>query len=306
MELRHVRYFIAVAEELNFNRAAERLNIAQPPLSQQIRKLEEELDILLFYRTKQKVQLTDGGKTFLKHAYQILREVDISIKNARRASHGQTGQLSIGFTGTLTYDIFPRILKSFREKYPSVNVIPRQLTTTDQVKALEDKKIDVGIVCTPIESTVLDFKAVHQQPFIAVLPATHPLASSTTPCDVGDLAKESFIMTPRKSGPGYYDRFINICYESGFSPNITQEAHELQNLISLVASGMGVALVPSSMKNLQIKGALYKEIINNNCSVETTFVCRKDTNSQVVNSFFHIVEDILSSLKDEKNNFQEK
>lgn len=293
MELRHLKYFVTVAEELHFSKAATRLNIAQPPLSQQIRKLEEELGVSLFYRTKHKVQLTDAGKAFLGHAYQILNQVEVACDTARRADRGETGQLVIGFTGTVMYDIFPKILQNYRTRYPFVNVIPHQLATTDQVQALMNKKIHVGALCTPVESTSLEIKVVHHQPFILALPETHPLASTNAPCHVYKLAEESFIMTPRKVGSGYYDRIINICYRAGFSPNVTQEAHELQTVISLVAAGMGVALVPSSTKNIHIKGVVFKEITETDVTVETAFVCRRDESSHVVASFLTMVEEFL-------------
>lgn len=290
LELRHLRYFIAVAEELHFGRAANRLNMAQPPLSQQIRQLEDELSVPLFYRTKHHVQLTDAGRAFLEHAYQILEQVRTASDTARRVHRGETGQLHIGFTGTVMYDIFPQILHSYRAKYPFVNVMLHQLSTMEQVKALEDKKIHIGVLCTPVENTSLQFRVIHQQPFVVALPIAHPLASGNSPCNVSELAKELFIMTPRKTGHSYYDLFISICYQAGFSPQVTMEAGELQTVISLVAAGVGVALVPFSVKRLHIEGVVYREIEETGLTVETSIAWREDETSPVVHSFLTLTE----------------
>lgn len=292
MELRHLRYFVTVAEELHFGRAATRLNMAQPPLSQQIRQLENELGVPLFYRTKHRVQVTDAGRAFLDHAYQILEQVKIASDTARRVDRGETGQLHIGFTGTVMYDIFPQILQSYRAKFPSVHVVLHQLSTMDQVKALEEKKIQIGVLVTPVESTSLHFQVIHRQPFVIALPATHPLAFIDSPCNVSELAKELFIMTPRKTGPSYYDLFISICYQAGFSPQVTLEAGELQTVVSLVAAGVGVALVPYSAKKLQINGVVYREIEETGLTVETSMAWNHDEKSPVVHSFLTLMESL--------------
>jgi DNA-binding transcriptional LysR family regulator len=288
VELRHLRYFIAVAEELSFSQAANRLNMAQPPLSQQIKKLEEELGVSLFYRTKRQVVLTDAGKIFLEQAYQIFADCDRACDMAQKTARGELGHLVIGFTGVASFDILPRLISFYRSMYPRVELILRQLGTAEQVQELLGKKIQVGILCLPVENSELNFEVIQKEPFVVALPKTHVLASRIAPIEVSELAQEEFIMTTRKVGQGYYDVIINICQQAGFSPNIAQKVHELQTTVSLIAAGMGIALMPYSIQKFQTPGVVYKRLKNTISMLETSIAWRKDETSPSVQSFLAV------------------
>ncbi|MBP2661963.1 MAG: transcriptional regulator, LysR family [Firmicutes bacterium] len=296
MELRHLRYFVAVAEELHFTRAAERLNMAQPPLSQQIRQLESELGVQLFQRTKRQVELTAAGKNFLKNVYKILIDLDKTCDSAQRAQKGEIGNIVVGFTGTATYDILPKLLQPYRSEFPFVDISVLQLSTTDQIQSLLNGEINIGILCAPIKNSQLNFEVIHQEPFIIAMPRNHPLASKSGPIEVQEFSKELFIMIPRNSGQIYYDTIINICHNAGFSPNITQEVHELHTSISLVAAGMGVALVPDSIQNLRVRGITYRQLKNSVSTLKTALAWRNDETSPLVHTFIALAKKSIQKL----------
>ena len=296
MELRHLRYFVAVAEELHFTRAAERLNMAQPPLSQQIRQLESELGVQLFQRTKRQVELTAAGKNFLKNVYKILIDLDKTCDSAQRAQKGEIGNIVVGFTGTATYDILPKLLQPYRSEFPFVDISVLQLSTTDQIQSLLNGEINIGILCAPIKNSQLNFEVIHQEPFIIAMPRNHPLASKSGPIEVQEFSKELFIMIPRNSGQIYYDTIINICHNAGFSPNITQEVHELHTSISLVAAGMGVALVPDSIQNLRVRGITYRQLKNSVSTLKTALAWRDDETSPLVHTFIALAKKSIQKL----------
>jgi DNA-binding transcriptional LysR family regulator len=296
MELRHLRYFVAVAEELHFTRAAERLNMAQPPLSQQIHQLEIELGVQLFQRTKRQVKLTAAGKNFLKNVYKILIDLDKTCDSAQRAQKGEIGNIVVGFTGTATYDILPKLLQPYRSEFPFVDISVLQLSTTDQIQSLLNGEINIGILCAPIKNSQLNFEVIHQEPFIIAMPRNHPLASKSGPIEVQEFSKELFIMIPRNSGQIYYDTIINICHNAGFSPNITQEVHELHTSISLVAAGMGVALVPDSIQNLRVRGITYRQLKNSVSTLKTALAWRNDETSPLVHTFIALAKKSIQKL----------
>jgi DNA-binding transcriptional LysR family regulator len=242
MELRHLRYFVAVAEELHFGRAAQRLFIAQPSLSIQIRALERAVGVPLLARTNRRVQLTAAGRVFLEGASRTLAEVDRAVHDARRAHRGEIGQLSLGFVGSAAYEALPRLLRAFRSAYPEVELRLQSMTTREQIAALAERRLDVGLLRLPIEDPTLAWRVVTTEPLVAVLPATHPLAGQTT-VPLASLADEPFILYPRADSPRIRDTIIALCHHAGFSPTIVQESGEMQTILGLVAGGVGVALV---------------------------------------------------------------
>ena len=203
MELRHLRYFVTVAEELHFGRAAQRLQIAQPPLSQQIRQLEEELGVQLFHRTKRSVQLTEAGQLFLEEACQILTRAEQAIQIVQRADRGETGRLTLGFVGSATYSVLPVVLKVFRKRFPEVLLSLHEMTTTQQVQALHEDRIHLGFVRPPIHEQELMIESILKEPFVAVLPKFHRLANETQ-ISLRSLANDPFILFPRYLGSGFY------------------------------------------------------------------------------------------------------
>ncbi|MEE3954572.1 LysR substrate-binding domain-containing protein [Peribacillus frigoritolerans] len=289
MELRHIRYFVALAEELNFSRASERLHIAQPPLSRQIQQLEGEVGVLLFHRTNRRVELTNAGKAFLEKAYQMLDLVEDAFDTARMTARAEHGKLVIAFTGT-GENILP-IVQKYRAKYPFVNLNLQQMGTTAQIHALHGKQIDVGLLTPPVNSEQLIVKNYMHLPLKAMLPEKHPLAMKGGPISIADLADESFVITPRVIGPGFYDVITKTCLQAGFSPNITVETHDLQTVMSLVSLGMGVSLTAG---NIQTTGVVFKELADTTVTLDIAVAYRRDEKSEVFHSFLDMFFDYYS------------
>jgi DNA-binding transcriptional LysR family regulator len=296
IELRHLRYFIAVAEELHFGRAAERLHMAQPPLSQQIRQLEAELGFQLFYRTKRSVQLTEAGLVFLAESRKLFQQLDQAIERGRQTSRGEQGQLVVGFVSSAAYNVLPLILRSFRSQVPEVRLELHELPTNEQIDWLHDGKIDVGFVRPPIEDRTLSFKTIVHEPMVVALPETHTLAEQTQ-IALSSLANENFILFPRPLSPSAYDQIISLCQQAGFSPNVVQEAIQMQTIVSLVAGGIGIALVPVSLQNMQRIGVVYRSLEEPTPYAEVAVIWRTDDPSAIVQRFLNIVEVVHQSAE---------
>lgn len=253
MELRHLRYFTAVAEELHFGRAAERLNIAQPPLSQQIRKLEQELGTALFNRTKRKVELTRAGRLFLERARVILESADRAMTEMQRVASGELGQLRIGFMSSAMLDIFPPVLRRFARTHPDVEIDLLQRSSQEQLAMLVDGTLDAGFCDltaganeTRVNGVVLEVMPVTHERLVVAVPLDHPLARRRT-IALRDLANEPWISLPRQPRTGFYDQIVGLCHSAGFSPRILRESEQLPTVLTLVAAGFGVALVPDCL-----------------------------------------------------------
>ena len=260
MELRQLRYFIAIAEEGNFSRAAERLHVSQPPLSTQIKSLESELGVKLFERTNRGVSLTAAGSVFFEETRMVLARLDHAKSKAVRADRGDVGMLSVGFVSIADYGILPPALKQFRARFPLVEVQLHELTTDAQIRELRAARLDLGIALAPVDEPDLEFERLLREDLVLAAPARHPATKGAGAVDLRTLAKEDFIVPPRGVGPGLYDLIISHCRSSGFTPRITQHARQMQTVISLVSSGMGVALVPSSVRNLRRTGVQYQRL----------------------------------------------
>ncbi len=290
MELRHLRYFIAVAEELHFSKAAERLHIAQPPLSQQIQQLEAELGVQLFHRkTKRQVQLTEAGKVFLQEAYQLLTQLETAVALTQRIGRGQTGQLKIGFTSLVIYDLLPLMLRQFREQFPQVELVLRELTTSQQEQALRDSLIDVGFAHPPLEDDTISYRCIHRQTLVVALPSTHSLAQ-TAQIWVQDILSEPLIMFPRYLAPGLYDRIMSLFQQRNVQPQITQEAIQMQTIIALVSAGMGVAITASSLQNLQRSGVVYRPLLDEVPVIETSVIWQQNSLTPLVENFLSLIK----------------
>lgn len=284
MELRHIRYFVVLAEELNFSRAAEKLHISQPPLSRQIQELEEEIGTRLFTRTNRQVELTHAGKLFLNKAYQILDQVEQACISTRLSSTGREGDFRIGFSSTVQ-DLIPSLQK-YREQFPKVGIILHQMASNEQIEALNEKKIDVGLVTIPVNHTkmeVLPFKKVE---FMVALPEKHPLVMKPS-VYIRDLANETFIITPKSAGPLYYDMFMNAFENANFTPNITIQANNLQIVMALVAGGMGITLTPSPIHDAN--GIIKRKVEDIDLAIQSYIVWRKDNRSEILNNFLNFL-----------------
>ncbi|MCY9669230.1 LysR substrate-binding domain-containing protein [Paenibacillus alginolyticus] len=188
-----MKYFKTVAEELHFSKAAARLNMAQPPLSLQIRQLEEEIGVPLFHRTKRNVELTEEGKVFLEKVHQLFKSLDEAIETVRKVNRGEVGEIIIGFIASAVYDILPTIIKHYRKQHPAIHVVLKQLTSAEQIKALQEGTIQIGILSEPSESDAINFEVIRREPMVIALPKEHPLASETSLIDLIDLANDPFI-----------------------------------------------------------------------------------------------------------------
>ncbi|MGH9839710.1 MAG: LysR substrate-binding domain-containing protein [Blastocatellia bacterium] len=289
MELRHLRYFIAVAEELHFGRAAERLHIAQPPLSFQIRQLEEEIGVRLFERTKRRVELTAAGEIFLREAHKTMAQLEQAVSAAQRASRGEVGHLVIGFIQSATINVLPGILQTFRDRFPEVDIKLREATPTQVHNDLVDGQIHIGFLRPPINHDALECEIVLSEPLLVALPKAHPLARQKK-LALKSLAGERFILFPRAASPGFYDQLVSICREAGFSPVIGQEAVQMQTILGLVAGGMGVALIPASIRSLRSDGVMYREIRELVPKAEMVVAWRRDNQSPTLRAFLNVIQ----------------
>lgn len=295
MELRHLRYFVAVAEELHFGRAAARLAIVQPSLSQQIQHLERELGFPLLRRTKRSVELTDAGKVFLVEAQRILAQVQEAKRAAQRAYRGEVGRLAVGYISSSTYDLLPMMLRAYRERFPDVEVVLRELTTQEQVRALEEDTIQIGLLRLPISSPLVRVEVVRQEPIVSVLPEHHPLARQER-IAVSQLASEPFVLQSRQRGAGYYMQLMKLCLAAGFSPNVVQEVTEMHTIVSLVAAGIGVSLVPLSTRNIRSQGVVYRELEGTATLTEIAVAWRRDLQSTVAQNFLMVARETAPDL----------
>ncbi|MFO7324483.1 MAG: LysR family transcriptional regulator [Pseudomonadota bacterium] len=260
MELRQLRYFIAVAETGNFTRAAERLHVSQPPLSTQVKALERELGVTLLDRSNRGASLTAAGRAFLEEAREALGRLDGARRRARLAAKGEIGMLAVGFVSIADYGVLPPALKSFRGAFPLAEVQLHEMTTDAQVRELRAGSLDLGIALAPVAEPDLAFERLLREQLVLAVPVGHPLARGAGPVDLKHLAGESFIMTPRDIAPGLHDLVISRCRAAGFTPQVSQQARQMQTVISLVAGAMGVALVPASVRNLRRTGVRYRRL----------------------------------------------
>ncbi|HKU94479.1 MAG TPA: LysR family transcriptional regulator [Vineibacter sp.] len=264
MELRHLRYFIAVAEEGHVTRAAERLGMQQPPLSQQIRALERELDVQLFRRKPRGVEPTAAGRALLADARAILAQIDHACATTRRTARGEEGRICVGFTSSAPFHPFmPRVIRAFRERYPLVSLTLEESGTTELIEGLRAERVDAAFIRTPVANPEgITVSPLLEEPMVVALPQGHALArtSKSEALALKSLATETFIVYRRPTGPGLYDAIIAACHASGFSPRVGQEAPRIVSTLNLVAAGLGVAIVPASLQRMQMDGVAYRRL----------------------------------------------
>ena len=263
MELRHLRYFRAVAEELHFGRAAERLHMAQPPLSQQIRQLEDELGVALLARSTRRVELTPAGADYLQRAVAILDSVDAAARQAQRIADGRQGNLAIGCVGSATYSLLPALVRALSDELPDVDVHVRgEMLAPAQIAALESGDIDLALLRMPINTTGLRVESIRSDRLIVALPHDHPLAhgASDTPVDLALLGGDDFIVHAGSGKSVMHGVLSAAAGRAGFVPRIRHEVEETSTLVTLVAAGVGVALVPEPTSALGIPGVVYRPL----------------------------------------------
>lgn len=260
MELRHLRYFLAVAEERNFTRAARRLNIAQSPLSRQIRQLEEEIGVQLLTRTTRSVALTYAGEIFYKRARTLLESASEAAEDARKAARGELGVLAVGFTGSATYELLPAIARGYSDRYPEVTLdVHSDLVTPQQIEMLLAGRLHVAVLRTPVTAPGIEVELLRREPVMVALANRHP-ATVNREIDLADLRDEWFI-APLVNPPSVmYSLLRDACQSVGFTPRIRQVVAGSAPLVALVAADMGVALVPASLRHLHINGATFRPL----------------------------------------------
>ena len=300
MELRQVRYFVAVAEELHFGRAAHRVHVAQPALSKQVMNLEHELGALLLARRGRKVELTEAGRVFLERARAILEGVAEAQLAVARAGSGETGRLTVGFTGMSLYGAAPRIVKAFGERYPGVDLALREMGTPAMAEALLGKRVDVGFLHPPLWEEVGEQLAVEgmtSEPLIAALPEGHELCGlHEVPLD--RLAEERFVIVPRDEGPELHERITGTCRASGLSPSVAnRNAPSQTTALGLVAAGVGVSLVWGCMRNLGRSGVVYRPLAGRTPRLETSLAWRTDDPSPVLAEFLALAREFATDTE---------
>jgi DNA-binding transcriptional LysR family regulator len=259
IELRHLRYFLAVAETLHFSKAAQLLGMAQPPLSQQIKRLEQLLGHRLFDRTTRGVKLTLAGQLLAERSRSTIEKVEDDLAQVRRLGRGEEGTLTVGFSGSVMFTDLPAAIGSYRRRYPKVELRLRELSTTAQIAALRTGTLDLAFMRDADPNEGIQITPMIEERFVAVLPDSHALAHRRS-IRVRDLAKEPFILFARRMGPLAFDRTIACCEKSGFRPNIVQDAPQWPTLVRLVAAGLGVSLAPGCIATVAIPGAVYREV----------------------------------------------
>ena len=291
MEFRHLRYFIAVAEELHFGRAAQVLGISQPPLSQQIQALEHELGARLFERTNRRVELSEAGRLFLQEARLVLAQVDKAADVARRAQLGELGELKIGFTSSAPFNSsIPQAIFAFRQAFPAVHLNLQEMSSTQVAESLVDESIQVGLMRPLPLPDSLSMVELMREPLVAVLNADHPLVhSSERGLHLAQLAEEPFVFFPRSYGSGLYAQLLNLARDAGFSPHFAQEAGEAMTIIGLVAAGLGVSVLPASYQRIRIDGVVYRTLLDQEAVTAVWLVQRKGVQTPMAKAFVELL-----------------
>jgi DNA-binding transcriptional LysR family regulator len=295
VELRQLRYFLAVAEERSFSRAARRLHVSQPPLSMHVKALEEEIGARLLDRTNRGVTLTRAGQVFYDEARAGVRRLEQAKVKAQHAGQGEVGTLSVGFVSIAGYGILPPALKRFRERFAQVDVQLHELTTDAQIREIRAGRLDLGIGLGPVEEADLTFEPLLRERLLLAAPARHELIPRVGAVRLKALSNEQFIIPPRDVAPGLYDLIISLCRTNGFAPKITQHARQMQTVVALVASGMGLGLVPESVQNLKRAGVQYRVLKGAGGSVELGLLRVRDDEALVASRFAEVLEQVAAT-----------
>lgn len=296
MEPRLLQYFVAVAEELNFSRAAQRLHVSQPAVSRQIRQLEQTLGVQLFERMGHLIQLTSTGHLLLQEARSLLAHMEQSTRIVQETGSGEVGRLTLGFIPAASNEVLPGILREFRAHFPKVELTLREVMPEQAVQRLHDGRIDIGFLLLSGADLDFDYKTVSRELLVVALPEAHPLAAESR-IEMRELANASFIMPARYSVPSLYGKVMEVCRQAGFTPNVAQgEVGLMQTTIGLVAGGIGVALVPASLQNLTRKGVVYREVEDLKPTIEMSVLWRPSDNNPVLGSFLGTVDKVAHEL----------
>jgi DNA-binding transcriptional LysR family regulator len=296
MEFRHLRYFLVLAEELHFGRAAQRLSITQPPLSLNIQQLEASVGAQLFTRNSRGVQLTAAGQAFVPAARALLDQAGQAAREAREVSQGLLGSLQIGFAGTVLYRGLPHMLKGFADQHPKLRLTLRELSSSDQLIDLMHERLDVGFVHTTRVPAGFSQILVSSQPFVACVPVCHPMARRKR-LSLGALHSEPFAMIARAVSPDYHERILGLCADAGFSPEVRYELRHWLSVVSLVSQGLGVALVPSALQQANLPGVSFVPLDTDTSPYETHCLWKTDRDQAALGAFLAAVRAFAQPLE---------
>ena len=298
MELRHLRYFVAVAQYLNYSEASRRLHVAQPAISQTILNLEGELEVKLLLRTKRSVQLTAAGTTFLREAGEILRRADEARRQTQRAARGEVGNLRIGFFGTAAAPILPALVQTYRSKFPNIELHLYELNPDQQLAAFDDDRIQLGFSRPlPVDRRPeFEEEIVYTDCLAVALPEAHPLAKQKV-VRLKSLASEPFVQFHRKGAPGLFDEVIACCRRADFSPRVINEPNFMATVMTLVESGLGVSLIPRCVRSLNRTHVAIRPIAPKSAPIPLCVCWRKSANDPILAAFMDIVRKAVPQIR---------
>ncbi|MDP2018947.1 LysR family transcriptional regulator [Hydrogenophaga sp.] len=296
MEFRHLRYFLVLAEELHFGRAAQRLAITQPPLSLNIQQLEASVGAQLFTRNSRGVQLTAAGQALVPAARSLLDQAGLAAREAREVSQGMLGSLQIGFAGTVLYRGLPQILKGFAAGHPKLRLVLRELSSSDQLIDLMHERLDIGFVHTTRVPAGFSQILVSSQPFVACLPDGHALARRKK-LSLARLQGEPFAVVSRAVSPDYHERILGLCADAGFSPEIRFELRHWLSVVSIVSQGLGCALVPAALQQAGLPGAVFVQLDVDTPPYETHCLWKTDRDQAALGAFLATVRSSAQSVQ---------
>ena len=286
MELRHIRYFLAVAEEQHFTRAAAKVGIGQPPLSQQIKDLEGEVGAALFHRLAHGAELTEAGKAFLAGVKEMPLIAERATMAARRAARGETGSLRVGFTASATFNVVvPSTIRAFRRAYPDIDLTLEEANTAPLISRLREGTLDAAFLRPGgVGTGELQVRRLSEEPMVVALPKRHQ-ATAFEQIDIALLKDDPFLLFPREIGPTLYDTVVDICRKAGFEPIISQLVPHMASIVTLVAAELGVSIVPASMMQVRVTGIAYRQIADQSPTTQLALACRRGETSPVVRNF---------------------
>ncbi|QIM48240.1 LysR family transcriptional regulator [Pusillimonas sp. DMV24BSW_D] len=293
MEFRQLRYFTALAEELNFTRAAERLHISQPPLSAQIAQLEEELGVKLFYRNSRKVELTDAGAAFLQDVRTVQSRLKDAVQRVQNIHSGLAGRVEIGLSGSHFLGPLPQFISDLAQSHPEIDVVLNEMAPNDQIDALREQRIDISISRQSVDDEFLCSRLLWPDPLLVAMPKKHPLAQHAA-IQLPQLTDERFIMLRRETSR-FAEKLFNACIADGFTPRVTHTVAEVPAQLSLVSAGLGVAVVPSSTRNYQPNTLHFSPLAHPNLQAHVHAVIRKDHRKAAIDTVLELLQSNVSS-----------
>ncbi len=295
MDIRHLKYFIAAAEELNLGRAAQRLYISQPHLTRQIQQLEEELDVQLFLRTPKGVELAPAGKMFLEEARNIRALMEQGVERTKRASQGKMGRLDIGILGTGILQAIPQIMRKFRDSHPDVKVVLHTMSKAEQVEALRQKRISFGFHRMPLLLPDIDNLLIINEQLLLAINEDHPLSKQES-VSFMELAKQPIVLFPTEARPNFVDRVFALCRDAGFVPEISQLVGDVVTGVALVSGGFGITIVPESAATLSLPGVVYRPFFDAPAAnVDLSCIYLKDGQTAISEAFLTVIRTFVST-----------